>query len=327
MAAVALPAGLMKLADILDNPWHMGMDKAKKAGVVLADVLSKRVAGSRPVTLVGFSLGARVIFHALLELASRKVPVHGVVEDVYLFGAPVTVDMEEWARVRSVVAGRLINGYATSDWVLSFLYRSLSASQSVAGLGPVHLPATSAVVDANGVAAAATEVGRGDVENVDLSDLVDGHLSYRLMMPHILYKVGLSTTEPPTTEEVEAMLEAKKKRADEAERAKAAEHSSSRDMSAQLVRLENNDAGEDGILVDMNAVSSDDLSGSAETAAVGDEGVALVPGKASPAVDSTDVVATPGGQGGGSEDETAEHAKVLEAMTEINPFGDDEDDD
>lgn len=47
------------------------MDRARKAGLILADALCNNVQGDRPVTLVGFSLGAKTIYHCLVELASR----------------------------------------------------------------------------------------------------------------------------------------------------------------------------------------------------------------------------------------------------------------
>ena len=45
----------------------------------------QRHLGVRPITLIGFSLGARVIFFALLELAKSKA--FGIVQDVFLLGA------------------------------------------------------------------------------------------------------------------------------------------------------------------------------------------------------------------------------------------------
>lgn len=32
VAAVALPATLLKFADVIDNPWQMAVDRSKKAG-------------------------------------------------------------------------------------------------------------------------------------------------------------------------------------------------------------------------------------------------------------------------------------------------------
>ncbi|CAG8725305.1 7133_t:CDS:2, partial [Racocetra fulgida] len=49
--ALVLPAALMKAGDLIDNPWALGVDRAHKAGLVLADVLTERVQGKRPTVL------------------------------------------------------------------------------------------------------------------------------------------------------------------------------------------------------------------------------------------------------------------------------------
>ena len=71
---------LTKLGYLIDNPWSNALDRAKGAGKVLADVLLHRNLGVRPITLIGFSLGARVIFYALLELAKHKA--FGIVQEL-----------------------------------------------------------------------------------------------------------------------------------------------------------------------------------------------------------------------------------------------------
>ncbi|KAJ3964459.1 hypothetical protein EV361DRAFT_812111, partial [Lentinula raphanica] len=69
MTALQWPIILTKLGYLIDNPWSNALDRARAAGLVLAAILRERKLGVRPVTLVGFSLGARVIFYALVELA------------------------------------------------------------------------------------------------------------------------------------------------------------------------------------------------------------------------------------------------------------------
>lgn len=87
LSALNWPMWLLKLGYILDNPWSLGLDRSRKAGLILADSLCNNVHLGKPVTLVGYSLGARAIFYCLCELASRGQ--YGVVEDVFMFGAPV----------------------------------------------------------------------------------------------------------------------------------------------------------------------------------------------------------------------------------------------
>lgn len=133
----------------------------------------KRDIGVRPVSLIGFSLGARVIFYALLELAKNKA--YGIVQDVYLMGATVTAPVKVWRSVRGAVSGRVVNAYARNDWVLAYLFRATSGGiGTVAGLRPVeNVP---------------------DLENVDITDVLVGHMSYRTSLPVILKLMGFKTT-------------------------------------------------------------------------------------------------------------------------------------
>lgn len=119
----------------LDNTWMQAQDRAKKAGRLLGEVLEKRVQGERPVILVGTSLGALTILHALQYLAS--LPPNGLhsdsdrggvpafVESAYLISLPAAPTPDEWVKVRSVVARRAVNAYSESDWVLAGVVRSV----------------------------------------------------------------------------------------------------------------------------------------------------------------------------------------------------------
>ncbi|BGP06509.1 hypothetical protein JCM10049v2_002331 [Rhodotorula toruloides] len=173
MSALQWPMMLTKLSYLIDNPWSNALDRARQAGAILADILINRRLGVRPVSLVGFSLGARVIFFALVELA--KANAFGVVQEVYLFGATVTASNKVWRQVRGIVAGRFVNGFAMNDWVLGYLFRATTGGlQTVAGLRPIeHVP---------------------DLENVDITHLLDGHTTYRSRMPKLLAYVGFKVT-------------------------------------------------------------------------------------------------------------------------------------
>jgi hypothetical protein len=116
MAALQLPIVLTKLAYLIDNPWNVSLARADLAGLILADSLIDRNLGSRPITLVGFSLGARVIYSCLRELAKKGQ--QGLVQNAYIFGAPVISSKNEFLKCRSVVAGRFLNAYTTNDWIL-----------------------------------------------------------------------------------------------------------------------------------------------------------------------------------------------------------------
>lgn len=169
MSALQWPIILTKLGYLIDNPWNNALDRARAAGSVLADVLMQRHLGVRPITLIGFSLGARVIFYALLELAKHKA--FGIVQDVFLLGATLTASSRTWCETRSVVSGRYVNAFARNDWVLNYLFRATSGGVgTVAGLRPIE--------------------GIPGLENVDVTDKISGHMSYRSFMPLILDQLG-----------------------------------------------------------------------------------------------------------------------------------------
>ncbi|KAF1940674.1 DUF726-domain-containing protein [Clathrospora elynae] len=195
MTAALWPLGLLKIATMLDNPFSVAKYRAEKAGQVLADALINKVQGERPVTLVGYSLGARLIYSCLQKLAERKA--FGLIENVVLLGAPCPSETADWRRIRSVVSGRVVNVFSKKDYILGFLYRTSSVQLGVAGLQPV--------------------VGVHGVQNVDVTELVDGHLQYRFVSGSILRKIGFEDVDIAEVEQAEAEL-AKEKENEEKER-------------------------------------------------------------------------------------------------------------
>ncbi|CAM9422429.1 unnamed protein product, partial [Hapterophycus canaliculatus] len=71
MTSLAWPLALITLSSMIDADWTIGRERADVAGKILADALLNREQGCRPVTLVGTSLGARLIFACLEEIARR----------------------------------------------------------------------------------------------------------------------------------------------------------------------------------------------------------------------------------------------------------------
>jgi hypothetical protein len=184
LTAALWPLGLLKVASILDNPFSVAKYRADKAGEVLADALINKVQGERPITLVGYSLGARLIYSCVLKLAERRA--FGLIENVVLVGTPCPSDADDWRRIRSVVSGRVVNVFSKQDFILGFLYRTSSVQLGVAGLQPV--------------------VGVHGIQNVDVSELVDGHLQYRYLTGSILRKIGFEDVDIVEVERAEAEM-------------------------------------------------------------------------------------------------------------------------
>lgn len=73
VAALTWPASLLSVANVIDNPWGVCLHRSAEVGKHLAHILLSRQQGRRPVTLIGFSLGARVIYFCLQEMAQEQV--------------------------------------------------------------------------------------------------------------------------------------------------------------------------------------------------------------------------------------------------------------
>jgi pimeloyl-ACP methyl ester carboxylesterase len=186
----------LKISKVIDNPWSVGMVRAEKAGLVLADAIINKVQGERGITLIGYSLGARVIYSCLMHLAEKRA--FGCVENVVLMGAPCPSEIRVWAAMKSVVAGRLVNVYSTNDYILGFLYRSSSWQYGVAGLQKIQ--------------------GVQGIQNHDVSDIVNGHLRYQYLVGSILKKIGwedIDTIQVNKNEELLGQLMENEKSADE----------------------------------------------------------------------------------------------------------------
>lgn len=206
-SALLFPVAMLQAGDLVDNPWTLGLDRARKAGKALAEALKRGAQGRRPVTLVGYSLGALVIFTCLQELArsalneeepaliasgnasvsdlsqstedpmfterASSTSTFGMIENVLLMGLPTHLPAPSvWNQLRLLVSGRFIHCYSKSDWVLKFLYRTSSPTATgIAGLGPIEDSPT--------------------IENVDLSQLVLGHSDYQNKAAEIMNIVHL----------------------------------------------------------------------------------------------------------------------------------------
>lgn len=180
MAAVRLPQTVLRAYSILDNPWAVAYERAKKAGKLLASVLYDRNHGARPAVLVGFGLGAFSIFECLSELEERFARgdgrAAGIVQHVVMMGLPVPCDAKLWSTIGHVVSGRIINCYRPDDLVLSVVYRACNLETSCAGISAVNCTG---------------------VENFDISSLVSAHHMYRHRVTAVLQHVRLEEDRAP----------------------------------------------------------------------------------------------------------------------------------
>ncbi|KAL2348581.1 hypothetical protein Fmac_002581 [Flemingia macrophylla] len=174
LTALAWPATLFAATEFIDSVWTIAIDRADKAGKLLAEVLLGGLQGNRPVTLVGYSLGARVIFKCLEFLAETENSAE-LVERVVLLGAPIAIKDENWEAARKMVAGRFVNAYSRNDWMLGIAFRASLLSQGLAGIQPVDVPG---------------------VQNIDVTNHIEGHSSYLWATQRVLDELELDSYYP-----------------------------------------------------------------------------------------------------------------------------------
>lgn len=216
LSAVIWPSYLLNVANMIDGDWTLAVERGDQAGRELARSLLFSRAGRRPVVLIGFSFGARVIYSCLKELARmqedweeyqelrqeewsksrednlRLAKLHrkfdgmrepsSVVEDAVIMGLPNHLSLSSWKGCRQVVAGRLVNCFSTKDLILSLMFQakrsSLGSFNPSQGVGSILKPVCGTC-----------PVPVSGVENIDISDLVSGHEDYCLVTGKILERV------------------------------------------------------------------------------------------------------------------------------------------
>lgn len=167
-ASLALPLAVITVSGAIDNSWTIVHAKAKKVGKMLAQTLVDRVQGRRPVTLFGVSLGAQVVLSCLKQLRKLQDEGHevdGIIENVFIVGGACTSNPEYWSSYKKIIAGRFVNGFCKTDWVLGLVHRTAGMTFKAAGLNVVDTPT---------------------VENIDLTDHISGHLSYKKNLDKVL---------------------------------------------------------------------------------------------------------------------------------------------
>jgi hypothetical protein len=187
--AFELPDMLLSKLKSIDGTWERCLDRARQTGILLAETLyqTRQTGVDRPVVLVGYGMGARVIFECLLHLYELQiayennekqkqkqpqqqqqeqeqelqgeqkkngssndsclVPANDIILHVVLMGGPIGFDYHQWMNARSIVTHRFVNCYATEDWMLALYYRLKNHTYQVAGLHPIVLTAEQPVTE------------------------------------------------------------------------------------------------------------------------------------------------------------------------------------
>lgn len=151
------PLNYIMLAYIfVNNPWYKAMVISQKTGALLADLIAR--TENRTYTLIGHSLGCRVIQQALYALSTKEKKY---IVDVHLLGGAVGNDGKVWESCANAVQNKIHNYYSENDYVLKGLYRAstLFTNQPI-GSVPIK-----------------SEINT--IVNHDVSQYVSGHTQYK----------------------------------------------------------------------------------------------------------------------------------------------------
>ncbi len=155
-----LASAFSKLTGILEY-WKRATRNASAAGTAFGSALAHGEAdwGQRELRLAGFSLGARVIYEALVANAQTQ---SREVDSAWFYGGALSMDSDWATALRSTREG-IANFYSKTDGILRWLYRLAEFDRPV-GIGPVSYN---------------VEVsGSGAIRNHDVTPQVLNHLAY-----------------------------------------------------------------------------------------------------------------------------------------------------
>lgn len=150
--------------------WDKALLAASRASSFLVRWVSRWVRSGKSVYLVGFSLGARVVFDA----ASQLDPYFQPRVSVFLIAGAVDSADPRWPLCSSC---RISNVYSERDSVLSYLYSSVSSSRAA---GSCHVP-------------------HSFVRNINVSDLVGSDHFLVGRQASLLFRLAASLSEPQVT--------------------------------------------------------------------------------------------------------------------------------
>lgn len=158
--------------NLATNPWSVASVKAYQTGALLADIIART---DKEYILIGHSLGARVIYSCLAALKTKN---ECFIKEVYLLGGAVDKncatnescdDQTNWSDIHKSVSGSIHNYYSKNDSVLKYLYKVGESVKFDFG-DPIGR----------------YEIDSSDIDNIDVSEYIDGHTKYKSKIHFLL---------------------------------------------------------------------------------------------------------------------------------------------
>ncbi len=160
---MSLTLSTLKLGVGLLAHWEAHKAKAKKVGLDYAYPLLSSLP-EKQITLMGFSLGARVAYYIM-----RGWPSHcRSLKDVLLLSGAVRRGADKnWSLHIENITGKLVNIYNEDDLVLAYLFKVPSLNRSPCGIKPI-------------------KEFHPRIENLNATHLIgSGKHSYKAYLPHL----------------------------------------------------------------------------------------------------------------------------------------------
>jgi len=163
---MSLTLSSLKLAVGLLAHWEAHKAKAKEVGLDYAYPLLSSLP-ERQITLMGFSLGARVAYYITRgwpQTSDRRL------KDVLLLSGAVRRQADKnWSLHVENITGKLVNIYNEDDLVLAYVFKVSSLNRSPCGIKPI-------------------KEFHPRIENLNATHLIgSGEHSYKVYLPHLQF--------------------------------------------------------------------------------------------------------------------------------------------
>lgn len=142
------------ITELYNFPWSIALRNAELAGERLYETLISCPTNAEYI-FYGHSLGARVIYNCLKRNITQADTINII--EVNLFGGAIPNDVITWEKSVGSVNGKIYNYFSQYDDVLNYAYKIGSA-----GIKPIGN----------------SEIKMINIENVNVSHIVDGHSKY-----------------------------------------------------------------------------------------------------------------------------------------------------
>ena len=150
--ALHIPLAIQHVASV----WKEAKNSAEQTGIHLGNIL-KNIQNEQ-IILCGHSLGAKVIYHTLIQISQQGKINKSIIKEVHLLGGAESNYSDNWNYAKQCISGNIYNYYSEKDDILKYLYQTIEPNiGKPIGRNPIKI---------------------AGVINKNVSNQVDGHTKY-----------------------------------------------------------------------------------------------------------------------------------------------------